>query len=382
VSQDPRSPYLLPVDLERFWADDKASQGKHFSTDKPQVPLGIGMPAQCIYDELGLPLPEGGNTEFGAHEVPVELRRQYNEQALRVVGRRLMPEDDPPPADARFPGVKGITDIFEAPVRHVGGTGWVMPAANTPRELEQLLDRVERLDLRSFLLPDNWDAEVKRIGERFGHQPRLGGGVRGPVTAAMSIYGIENLIYLILDEPDLAARFRDVLCDAIIGMTRVCYEVSGTPHRRGFAFCDDECAMLNAEMYAFFGQPILRRVFETFAPGPDDWRYQHSDSAMGHLMPLLHEVGLKGANFGPEIPAQDIRAAIPGAVIYGQLRPWTFARGTDEEVAAEVRRDIRAAGADGGLVIATAGSINAGSRLSGLRAAMSVIQNEGRYQPL
>ena len=103
---------------------------------------------------------------------------------------------------------------------------------------------------------------------------------------------------------------------------------------------------------------------------------------MGHLMPLLHEVGLKGANFGPTVPAAEIREKMPNTVIYGQLAPWTFARGTDEEVAAEVRRDIETAGADGGLVIATAGSINAGSRLSGLRAAMSVIQNEGRYQGL
>ena len=33
-------------------------------------------------------------------------------------------------------------------------------------------------------------------------------------------------------------------------------------------------------------------------------------------------------------------------------------------------------------VVATAGSINPGSRLSGLRAAMSMIQQYGRYQPL
>jgi hypothetical protein len=69
-------------------------------------------------------------------------------------------------------------------------------------------------------------------------------------------------------------------------------------------------------------------------------------------------------------------------VIYGQLAPWTFARGTDEEIAAEVRRDIKAVGDDGGLVIATAGSINPGSRLSGLRAIMSTLQHTGRYAPL
>ncbi|NUP99614.1 MAG: hypothetical protein HUU35_07150 [Armatimonadetes bacterium] len=377
---DPRSPYLFPVDTERFWADDRASQGKPFSTDKPQVPLGIHLPATCIWDELGLPMPEWAETEVtNPYLVEKSLRQRYNEKALTVIGKKIFPEDDPPPADSHFPAVKGITDIFEAPVSYAGGTGWVMPACETPQELEKLLDRVERRDLREVLLPPNWEAECRRIEEQYGKKPRLGGHVRGPVTAAMSIYGVESLIYLLLDAPDLAARFRDLLADRIIAMTHLFYEVSGTPERRGFGFADDNSALLNYDMYAFFGQPILQRVFEAFAPGPNDSRYQHSDSAMGHLMPLLNEVGLNGANFGPEIPVEEIRAALPRCVIHGQLRPWTFARGTDEEVAAEVRRDIRGAGAGGGLIIATAGSINSGSRLSGLRAIMSVIQHEGRY---
>ncbi|MCE5217462.1 uroporphyrinogen decarboxylase family protein [bacterium] len=379
---DPRSPYLFPVDLERFWADDAASRGKPFSTDKPQVPLGISMPATCIWDELGLPMPQGADTEVtDPYQVGKDLRKRYNEKALAVVGKSLFPEDDPPPADSHFPAVKGITDIFEAPVSYVGGTGWVMPAASTPAELEALLDRVGKREVRSVLLPANWEAECRRIYETYGKKPRLGGGIRGPVTAAMSIYGVENLIFLVLDAPELAARFRDLLCDKIIEMTRVLYEVSETPDRRGFGFSDDNSAMLNPDMYAFFGQPILRRVFETFSPGPKDARYQHSDSAMGHLMPLLNEVGLNGANFGPTVRAEDIRQALPRCVIHGQLAPWTFARGTDEEVAWEVRRDLEAVGADGGLVVATAGSINPGSRLSGLRAAMSMIQQYGRHQP-
>ncbi|MCE7960770.1 MAG: hypothetical protein DYH06_22960 [Acidobacteria bacterium ACB2] len=59
---DPRSSSLFPVDTERFWTDDRASQGKPFSTEKPQVPLGVHLPATCIWDELGLPMPEWAET--------------------------------------------------------------------------------------------------------------------------------------------------------------------------------------------------------------------------------------------------------------------------------------------------------------------------------
>jgi len=378
---DERSPYLFDVDVERFWDDDAASRGKPFSTDKPQVPLGIDMPPTVIWDELGMPMPANAGVEVTSpYHVDLDLRRRYNDKAERIVGRRIFAEDGPPPPDSHFPPVKGITDIFEAPPQTVCGTTWVVPAAETPQELDALLDRVERRNVRSVILPENWDDEAGRILKQYGLKPRLGGHVRGPVTAATSIYGIENLIYLIIDHPELARRFSDLLADAIIEMTRVLYEVSGTPDRRGFSFADDNSMMLNCKMYELFGQPILRKVFDTFAPGPDDVRYQHSDSAMGHLMPLLNDVGVNGVNFGPTLLAADIRRAMPRAVIHGQLAPWTFARGSDEEVAAEVRRDIEAVASDGGLVIATAGSINSGSRLSGLRAIMSTIQHYGAYQ--
>ena len=378
---DERSRYLFDVDLERFWNDDAASRGKPFSTDKPQVPLGINMPPTVIWNELGLPMPANAGVEVtNPYQVDVELRRRYNDKAERMVGRRIFTENNPPPPDSRFPPIKGITDIFEAPQKTVSGTTWLMPAAETPDELNALLDRVERRDVRSVILPENWDDEASRILKQYGLRPRLGGHVRGPVTAAMSIYGVENLIYLIVDHPDIARRFSELLADAIIEMTRVLYEVSGTPARRGFSFADDNSMMLNRKMYEFFAQPILRKVFDVFAPGTDDVRYQHSDSAMGHLMPLLNDVGMNGVNFGPTLLAADIRRAMPRAVIHGQLAPWTFARGTDEDVAAEVRRDIEAASAGGGLVIATAGSINPGSRLSGLRAIMSTIQHYGTYR--
>ena len=378
---DPRSPYLFPVDLDRFWEDDAASHGQWFSTDKPQVPLGIRMPATCIWDELGLPMPDNIGTEVqNPYDAPLELRKRYNERAVAIVGRPMMPEDKRPPSDSLFPPVKGITDVFEARTIHQGGTSWVVPTVETPAELDRLLDRVSKRDLREFLFPPNWESELRRIYNQYGKKPSMGGGVRGPVTAAMSIFGVERLIFLIRDEPALAARFRDLLADKIIELTHVLYKASETPDRRGFSFADDNCAMLNADMYAFFALPILQKVFAVFAPEPDDVRYQHSDSAMTHLLPLLNEAGINHGNFGPTVRAEDIRRHMPRCVIHGQLAPWTFARGTDEDVAAEVRRDIDAVGADGGLIIATAGSINPGSRLSGLRAIMSTIQQFGRYQ--
>jgi uroporphyrinogen decarboxylase len=140
--------------------------------------------------------------------------------------------------------------------------------------------------------------------------------------------------------------------------------------------------MLNPKLYERFGLPILQQVFAAFSPDEQDWRHQHSDSEMTHLLPLLNRVHLHACNFGPTVRPEVIRQHMPRTEIEGQLAPWTFARGTPQEIVEAVRRDIEAAGADGGLVVTTAGSVNAGSKLEGLRAVMHAIQTYGRYRPL
>jgi len=75
---DPRGPYLFEVDLERFWHDDAASHGRPFSTDKPQVPLGISLPVTCLWDELGEPQPPWADPGVPApYRVDPELPRQF-----------------------------------------------------------------------------------------------------------------------------------------------------------------------------------------------------------------------------------------------------------------------------------------------------------------
>lgn len=137
--------------------------------------------------------------------------------------------------------------------------------------------------------------------------------------------------------------------------------------------------MLNPEMYEFFSLPVLKGVFKRFAPDPEDQRGQHSDSDMAHLLPLLAETNLKSVNFGPTLTVDEIRSHLPNAVICGQLAPFTFSRNEEKNIVAECIRDFEMSRKHKGVLFSTAGSINNGSRLTGLRLIMSAIQNYCRY---
>ncbi|OPZ04157.1 MAG: Uroporphyrinogen decarboxylase (URO-D) [candidate division BRC1 bacterium ADurb.BinA364] len=335
---------------------------------------------ECVFDELGI------EEDFWRYQNDepwaLALNRAYNDRAERIVGRRLLDETPSDPR-RRFPPIKQLHDVFEARNVWSAGSWWLERSARNEDELARLLDRVEAriAAMREFLLPENWNEEKERL-LGLGVKPPLYRGQRGPVTFATSVYGVEDLLFLIMDNPALAARFRDAILGAMLAIARTLDAEAGLapsqPPRR-FQFNDDNCYLLNPEMYEFFGFPILKGVFDAYCPGPRDDRRQHSDSAMSHLLPVLAKLDLTWTNFGPTVTVAEIREHLPHAVIHGQLAPFTFSRNDERGMVEEFRRDFAMASEKRGLVFATAGSINNGSRLTGLRLLMSTIQREGRY---
>ena len=370
---------LAPVDLDRFWVDQDRAVANPFGAEIPQVPLGVLMSRECVFAELEIP-ETPANWHRLLHDAAwgAQVSRAYNDKAEKIVGRRLLSESIPDPQRA-FPAVKTLADIFEANNIWHNESYWLQQSAHGETELQHLLDRVEKRleNLRSFILPANWATEKTRL-LALGIQVPTYRFQRGPVTFATSIYGAEDLVFLIMDNPDLAVRFRDVIIRAMLGMARILEEESGqSPH--GFQFNDDNCCLLTADMYELFAYPILKTMFDRYSPAPGDRRYQHSDSAMGHLLPVLARLNFTGVNFGPTLPVALIRQHMPGAVIDGQLAPFTFSRNEEENIVREFLRDFEQARTQRGLRFSTAGSINNGSRLTGMRLIMAAIQEYGRY---
>ena len=369
---------LAPVDLERFWEDQEVAKADPFGPRIPQAPLGIVMSGECVFAELGV------REDYWRYDHDPQwrlaLHGAYNDKAELIVGRRLLSEERLD-GDLQYPGVKGLHDVFEAGSEWHGRSWWLRQSARNEDELKALLDRVEGRDIRGFILPDNWEKEKTRLMS-LGVRPPLYRHQRGPVTFATSIFGAENLLFVILDNPDLAVRFRDVILRAMLEIARVLDEEAGytpqtAPH--AFSFADDNCCLLTRDMYELFGYPILKAVFERYCPAPRDTRAQHSDSAMAHLLPVLGRLNLTWVNFGPTLTVREIREHCPGAVIHGQLSPFTFSRNQEVKMVEEFIRDFEMAGERRGLVFATAGSVNNGSLLTGMRLIMSAIQHFGHY---
>ena len=382
----------LDLDIEQFWKDEELTHKENcFSKASPQVALGIRMSEECVFAELG---EEGQPWGYTPPERRYELNCRYNEKARQIIGRALLPENKPLPKDQQpkvtIPAFRQIGEVFGGNYVFDGNTTWLKGTMEDNEDLEKKILEVNALTanpeaFRNFVLPKDWDERCKAAYELYGVRPKQFMSVRGPVTLATSVFGVENLTYLYYDDEELYTKFADAIGDVILAYIDLFIKESGcneTNFKHGFGFYDDDSYLLTPEMYKSFGYRVLKRVFDKVSPNPDDRRYQHSDSPMGHIMPLLADFNLTGCNFGPTITVREIRKCMPNTRIDGQLAPFTFMRNNEDDIIAEVKRDCEMAkeGDLRGLNLTTAGSINNGSLLTSMRAVMAAIQNFGRYE--
>ena len=382
---------LLDLDSDQFWKDDELAHKENcFSKEAPQVALGIRMSDECVFAELG---EEGEPWGYTPRERRYELNCRYNEKAQKIVGRPLLQENKPLPPEKQpkvtIPQYRMIGEVFGGEYVFNGQTTWLHGTVKEPEELKKLLASVRVMAndpeaFRKFVLPKDWDERCKAAYELYGQRPSQFKAVRGPVTLATSVFGIEELTYLYYDDEELFSEFFDVIGDVILAYIKLFITESGNTYetfQHRFRFFDDDCYLLTPDMYRASGYPVLKRVFDFACPNPEDFRYQHSDSAMGHLLPLLADFNLTACNFGPTLTVQEIRKHMPHTQIEGQLAPFTFMKNVESDIIAEVKRDCEAAKENDarGLNLATAGSINNGSLLTSMRCVMAAIQKYGRY---
>lgn len=350
-------------DLDRFWQENEQSKGKPFSTLKPRAPIAIPLDDHWLLEELALP----STVRYYKDEVyRLECNAEANRRCRSAIGIAPFAEQPGGPAPRRIEELFGArTEVIE------GGTPWLEPGISSPEELARLLDELEGISDEALAermqLPDH--AAAGGIHQAWS---------RGPATIATSVLGTTEAMYAVVDEPDLMERFFRVLADILVRWHGLWAKAQGK-RVAGVGILDDNCALFSPQLYGRFCLPVWERLAAEFSPGESDMRYQHSDSSMEHLLPLLAKLQLTGCNFGPTLSVQTIRRLMPATEIQGQIAPFTLRNGSAADVEAEVIRDWEGAGADGGLLITTAGSVAAGTSLESIRAWMECVDRICRY---
>jgi uroporphyrinogen decarboxylase len=353
--------------LEAFWVENAACQG--FTPHKPRCALSLALDDHWLFEFFSVPSTLRYYQDKAYRD---QLHAAANSLTRQWLGRAFFDEDTWEHAPRRIENLFGCEFSYTE-----GATPWLTPATADPREFALLLDHAEAADLPNWALPEpflrEWEAR-RRAGKPL---PLLGGGSRGPATVMTSVLKPETFFYWIYDHPALMRRWRDLLAEKMVALNQVLRAFSAN-QLPGWWITDDFSALFSRQLYHEYCFPVLERVLAAFAPLPAR-RYQHSDSAMGHLLDEQRALGINAVNYGPTVDTGLIREKLPGAMIHGQLPPMLLRNGTPQEIQARLRQDFAKAGAGGGLEVTTAGSVAGGTGLGRLRWLMQVVQEDCRY---
>jgi uroporphyrinogen decarboxylase len=359
------------LDLEAFWLENERCQA--FTTDKPRCSLSFTPDDHWLFEFMAVPSTLRYYRDKAYRDA---LHRQVNDLTHRYVGRAFFDEDTWQHEPRRIENLFGCEFEYRE-----GSTPWLTPTTNDPGEFVAILDRAEATDLRAWAFPDEFLAEWEERKAQGRALPLLGTGSRGPATIMTSIIDPGVLFLWMYDDPDLVARFRDVLTTKMIELNQILREFSGND-RPQWWITDDNSALFSPRLYREYCFPVLWQVLDAMAPldgGAQVRRYQHSDSAMGHLLDQQYQLGIRYINYGPEIDVALIRAKMPEAMIYGHVPPLLLRNGSPGEIRQRAIDDFAKAGASGGLEVTTAGSLAAGTGVGRMRWLMQIVQEECRY---
>jgi len=350
-----------------FWEENKTCQA--FTTAKPRCSMSFSPDDHWLFEFFSVPSTLHFYQEKSYRD---QLHRQANQILREYIGMAYFDEDTWEYEPRRIENLFGCWYTYSE-----GSTPWLTPATDDPDEFAHLLDQAEAIDLHTWALPEEYLREWETRKASGKPLPLLGGGSRGPATIITSVLKPETAFYWFYDYPALMQRFCELLAEKMVELNSILRVFSGNT-LPGWRITDDNSALFNRKLYRQYCFPVLQRVLDALAPGASP-RYQHSDSAMGHLLDMQYELGIRRVNYGPEVDSAKIRAAMPDVLIEGHLPPLLLRNGSPEEIQQRVISDFHKAGRNGGLHVTTAGSLAAGTGLGRMRWLMWIVQQDCRY---
>lgn len=357
------------LNLKEFWEENDFCL-KNFDK-KTRIPVTMGFDDHFLMELVG---PYSTLQYYNDYNFRLQIHKKANEILEREIGRKFYSEDEiEAPHPVRFEVVMGAElKITE------GATPWLESNVQTIDDVKRIIENAYKIDMEKRVLNEELLKRKKDYEEKTGKKVSWGGFTRGPATIGTSVIGTTNLCIFMMEEEEVIDEFYSIMGDKLVEYIRCVRNASGN-YENGIGLADDDSFLFSPALYRKFCAPVLKKLFAAFAPNENDRRFQHSDSNMAHIMPILNELGVNGTNFGPEIHPMKIREAMPKARINGQIPPFILRNGTYDEILAIVHRDMEVAKIDGNFIASPAGSVAAGTPLKNIKFYMWAIDKYGRF---
>jgi uroporphyrinogen decarboxylase len=158
------------------------------------------------------------------------------------------------------------------------------------------------------------------------------GCVLGPFTLATQLLGMENALYMAVDDPQRLEQVMDFATDVAIDFGKA--QVDAGAHVPMVFDPSASPAVVPPRFFREFELPRLRRLFEELSVAGSMAKWLHIAGPAGPILPYYPKAGVTIANFDYCISPETAIAGIPGICLDGNIKSLSFVEANPAQIEA------------------------------------------------
>lgn len=222
-------------------------------------------------------------------------------------------------------------------------------------------------------------AGLRGLKRELGNKVCIAGRVAAPFTAAALLLGIEPVIFMMLENPELLRKFMDYIsrCNVIWAQA----QLEAGADILWLGDCIATSRFISVDDYLRFAAEAADRDSQMIQAHGGIIFYHGSENSIPHLK-VMAELSFNAINIGDDANIGEVKKEIgKKKCIMGNLAPIkVLQNGTTEEVENETRQILEAAMPGGGYIFCTGEGIPHNAKPENIRTMTNTVRKYGCYK--
>lgn len=181
---------------------------------------------------------------------------------------------------------------------------------------------------------------LRALRQELGNEVLIVGCVMGPFTLTSQLLGLENALYLAIDDSPRLERLMDFATEVIVrfGLAQIqdgshlpiVFDPSASP------------AVIPPKFFRELELPRLKRIFQAFEGAGAVANWLHIAGPAGPILSYYPKAGTHIANFDYYVSAEEAMKRLPATCLDGNIKPVMFVEAGPSDIEAQAVNLLRA----------------------------------------
>jgi len=205
-----------------------------------------------------------------------------------------------------------------------------------------------------------------------GKETAVVGTVQGPMTLAGQLLGIEKLIYSVVDHPEEFYKLLTFTTRVMVAFGKALIKAGA--HVIHIFDPSSSCSVINRAVFSEYILPHLKRAFKEYKDNGNPICWLNITGQTEPILDLFPETGADLFNIDYLVPISVAMEKLPHHCINGNIKPFSFISGEEEDIQREAKDLLRETQFRGGFILSPGCEIPLESRISNIEAMVKAVK--------